>query len=102
MTALSGFLDAAENTGRFKHMKEKIIELFKGLGKAPISTAAVLMSLTLLLFALSILACFPLILILGLQFLGFPVVIGLKSFLGSVLIMIFLHVTLGKSGNESK
>jgi len=51
--------------------------------------------------ALGIIATFPLVLVLGLQLLGLPITVSFKSWLGSVLIMIFLTV-LKSSRNESK
>ena len=51
--------------------------------------------------ALGIIATFPLVLVLGLQLLGLPITVSFKSWLGSVLIMIFLTV-LRSSRNESK
>jgi len=51
--------------------------------------------------ALGIIATFPLMLVLGLQLLGLPITVSFKSWLGSVLIMIFLTV-LKSSRNESK
>jgi hypothetical protein len=45
------------------------------------------------------LAAAPLLLVFGLKLMGLPVVVSFKSWLGSVLIMAFLGIRIGKSNN---
>jgi predicted neutral ceramidase superfamily lipid hydrolase len=79
----------------------KFISMLKTMSKGDINGMGIGTIAFVAIVALGIIATFPLILVLGLQLLGLPVTVSFKSWLGSVLIMIFLTV-LKSSRNESK
>jgi predicted neutral ceramidase superfamily lipid hydrolase len=79
----------------------KFISILKTMSKGDINGMGIGTIAFVAIVALGIIATFPLMLVLGLQLLGLPVTVSFKSWLGSVLIMIFLTV-LKSSRNESK
>jgi predicted neutral ceramidase superfamily lipid hydrolase len=79
----------------------KFISMLKTMSKGDINGMGIGTIAFVAIVALGIIATFPLMLVLGLQLLGLPVTVSFKSWLGSVLIMIFLTV-LKSSRNESK
>jgi predicted neutral ceramidase superfamily lipid hydrolase len=79
----------------------KFISMLKTMSKGDINGMGIGTIAFVAIVALGIIATFPLMLVLGLQLLGLPVTVSFKSWLGSVLIMIFLTV-LRSSRNESK
>jgi hypothetical protein len=52
-----------------------------------------------IILGFTMLAAAPLLLVFGLKLMGLPVVVSFKSWLGSVLIMAFLGIRIGKSNN---
>jgi hypothetical protein len=79
----------------------KFISMLKTMSKGDINGMGIGTIAFVAIVALGIIATFPLVLVLGLQLLGLPITVSFKSWLGSVLIMIFLTV-LKSSRNESK
>jgi len=79
----------------------KFISMLKTMSKGDINGMGIGTIAFVAIVALGIIATFPLMLVLGLQLLGLPITVSFKSWLGSVLIMIFLTV-LRSSRNESK
>jgi hypothetical protein len=79
----------------------KFISMLKTMSKGDINGMGIGTIAFVAIVALGIIATFPLMLVLGLQLLGLPITVSFKSWLGSVLIMIFLAV-LKSSRNESK
>jgi|LauGreDrversion4_2_1035121.scaffolds.fasta_scaffold348349_4 hypothetical protein len=79
----------------------KFISMLKTMSKGDINGMGIGTIAFVAIVALGIIATFPLMLVLGLQLLGLPITVSFKSWLGSVLIMIFLTV-LKSSRNESK
>ena len=79
----------------------KIISKLKTMSQGDVSGMGIGTIAFVAIVALGIIATFPLMLVLGLQLLGLPITVSFKSWLGSVLIMIFLTV-LRSSRNESK
>jgi predicted neutral ceramidase superfamily lipid hydrolase len=79
----------------------KFINMLKTMSKGDINGMGIGTIAFVAIVALGIIATFPLMLVLGLQLLGLPITVSFKSWLGSVLIMIFLTV-LKSSRNESK
>jgi len=79
----------------------KFISMLKTMSKGDINGMGIGTIAFVAIVALGIIATFPLVLVLGLQLLGLPITVSFKSWLGSVLIMIFLTV-LRSSRNESK
>ena len=77
-----------------------IINKLKTMSKGDISGMSIGTIVFVVIVALGIIALFPLTLVWGLQLLGLPVVVSFKSWLGSVLIMLFL--TIKRTGNENK
>lgn len=77
-----------------------IINKLKTMSKGDISGMSIGTIAFVVIVALGIIALFPLTLVWGLQLLGLPVVVSFKSWLGSVLIMLFL--TIKRTGNENK
>lgn len=79
----------------------KFISMLKTMSKGDINGMGIGTIAFVAIVALGIIATFPLMLVLGLQLLGLPITVSFKSWLGSVLIMIFLTI-LKSSRNESK
>jgi len=78
----------------------KIISKLKTMSQGDVSGMSIGTIAFVAIVALGILALFPLTLVYGLQLLGLPVVVSFKSWLGSVLIMLFL--TIKTTGNANK
>ena len=79
----------------------KFISMLKTMSKGDINGMGIGTIAFVAIVALGIIATFPLVLVFGLQLLGLPITVSFKSWLGSVLIMIFLTV-FKSSRNESK
>jgi hypothetical protein len=79
----------------------KFISMLKTMSKGDINGMSFGTIAFVAIVALGIIATFPLTLVWGLQLLGLPIAVSFKSWLGSVLIMIFLTV-FKSSRNESK
>ena len=67
-------------------MKEVIESLLKS-GKNKKNIGLIILGLIALI---SVATCLPLSLVLGLQLIGFPVTLSLKSWFGAVLVIIFI------------
>ena len=78
----------------------KIINFLKTIAKGDVKGMSVLSIVFVVAVALVVIAAFPLTLVWGLQLLGLPVEVSFSSWLGSVLILIYL--TTKRSGNENK
>ena len=78
----------------------KIISKLKTMSQGDVSGMGIGAIAFVVIVALGIIALFPLTLVYGLQLLGLPVVVSFKSWLGSVLIMLFLTIKTPRTENK--
>ena len=78
----------------------KFISMLKTMSKGDINGMGIGTIAFVAIVALGIIALFPLSLVYGLQLLGLPVVVSFKSWLGSVLIMLFLTIKTPRNENK--
>ena len=85
-------------------MKRKLIEVFKMISKGTInSSGAIAMAIILGVLVLAAFALIPMLLIWGLQLMGFGVETSFSSYLGSVLILTYLsYAKIGVNKSSSK
>jgi hypothetical protein len=85
-------------------MKKKLIEVFKMISKGTInSSGAIAMTIILGVLVLAAFALIPMLLIWGLQLMGFGVETSFSSYLGSVLILTYLsYAKIGVNKSSSK
>jgi hypothetical protein len=85
-------------------MKKKLIEVFKMISKGTInSSGAIAMAIILGVLVLAAFALIPMLLIWGLQLMGFGVETSFSSYLGSVLILTYLsYAKIGVNKSSSK
>lgn len=87
-----------QNLGTFKPMN-KAITILKDLAKGNVKGVPIFTLAFVIILGFSMLAAAPLLLVFGLKLMGLPVVVSFKSWLGSVLIMAFLGIRIGRSNN---
>ena len=88
-----------------KSILRKIAEAGKGISSGNFKAAQLILAIPLILIAAAIILSIPLLLVWGLQLLGFSQVeVGLKSWFGGILIMLFLAYSsiIRISGNKQK
>ena len=78
----------------------KIISKLKTMSQGDVGGMGIGAIAFVVIVALGIIALFPLSLVYGLQLLGLPVVVSFKSWLGSVLIMLFLTIKTPRNENK--
>ena len=79
-----------------KNMK-KFTETLKSLSKGRVEGKSMPAVLILILLGLSVVMSLPLLLIWGLYLIGLPVETSFSSWLGSVLILVFIKIASAKS-----
>jgi hypothetical protein len=85
-------------------MKRKLIEVFKMISKGTInSSGTIAVAIILGVLVLAAFALIPMLLIWGLQLMGFGVETSFSSYLGSVLILTYLsYAKIGVNKSSSK
>ncbi len=87
-------------------MKKKLVEIFKMISQGTINSGgAIAMAIILGVLVLAAFALIPMMLIWGLQLMGFGVETSFSSYIGSVLILTYLsyaRIGINKSGGKEK
>lgn len=87
-------------------MKQKIVNTLKKISEGSLTSfGSIAIAIILILIIVAVFASIPMMLIWGLQLLGFPVVTSFKSYCGALLIMLFTSyskIRINKTSNTSK
>ena len=84
-------------------MKKNLVKIFKSISEGSLNSAgSIAMVVALCALLVILFGLFPMLLIWGLQLLGFGVTASFKSYIGSVLILIYLSYLKVGSNKESK
>jgi hypothetical protein len=83
-------------------MKQKIVNTLKKISEGSLTSfGSIVIAIALILIVAAAFATIPMLLIWGLQLLGFEIVTSLKSYCGAVLVMAFISYSK-RTSNTSK
>lgn len=87
-------------------MKQKVIQALKKISNGSLTSfGSIAIAIVLILIVAAAFAAIPMLLIWGLQLLGFGIVTSFKSYCGAVLVMLFVSyskIGINKTSNTSK
>jgi hypothetical protein len=87
-------------------MKQKVIQSLKKISEGSLTSfGSILIAIALILIVAAAFAAIPMLLIWGLQLLGFGIVTSFKSYCGAMLIMLFISyskIGINRTSNTSK
>lgn len=103
MTYLSGPAVLAERLGKSKKLKMKktIIKVLKSISEGTLNSGgSVVIAIIVGTLVIGAFALIPMLLIWGLQLMGIGIVTGVKSYVGSLLILVYL--SYARIGGKTK
>jgi hypothetical protein len=87
-------------------MKQKIVNTLKKISEGSLTSfGSIAIAIILILIVAAVFAAIPMMLIWGLQLLGFGIVTSFKSYCGALLIMLFISyskIGINRTSNTSK